>query len=147
MAVSACIKQGTDASLERLEKTSLLGRNPTLRVKVRSDFCTTDPQKVKPAMRYIFVVDQSTSNIQLDDGSPGTDPTGVRRFQPLVTYLNELIGDTVPDESIYFSLVTFNTTAQLRMLDNNVDPFQNSVPNVRTRFQNFQNLTALSRQG
>ncbi len=111
-AIAACT--GKPAPLKRL--LSPLGDLGELGAPARAEFCTQDPEAIKPELKYIFLVDQSTSNQTLDDGNAGTDPTGERRFKPIEIFMNELLADNEDDNSIYFSLITFNTYARVRPL-------------------------------
>ena len=61
------------------------------------NFCTTPAQSIQSNLKYLFVIDHSGSNQQnyipqsngtyIPDPAGGTDPNGLKRFAPLVTFL------------------------------------------------------------
>jgi hypothetical protein len=61
---------------------------------VTADFCTLPPENAKPKLKFVFVIDKSSSN-KLDFDPPvGTDPVGDRRFPPILQFAgcNDLTG-------------------------------------------------------
>jgi hypothetical protein len=81
----------------------------------RLNFCTTPGTQLKSNIKFIFLVDHSGSNFQDYDSNgnplPGTDPTGVRRFDPLISFVSTLPQDASNPNVYYFALVDFNGQA------------------------------------
>jgi hypothetical protein len=93
---------------------------------VQVNFCTTPAAAVSTKIKYLFVIDQSYNNQQnyywnsntdgpYADVNGGTDPTGGKRYDSLITFLNNAALN--PSSSIYYSALFFNT--------NPIVPFKN----------------------
>ncbi len=111
----------SDANLYRGQ----LNANAVANVNV----CTTPAQSIVTNLKYIFVFDHSGSNQQnyIPDGnSPfvlgqnysgnfaadplgGTDPTGAKRFQPLIQFINGV----TDGPNVFYSSINFGTTANV----------------------------------
>lgn len=74
-------------------------------VTVEADFCTSPASEYRQRLKYIFVMDKSSSN---QDPPDVTDPAGWRRYAPLVNFIHASIDD--PGYTFY-SLVNFATTS------------------------------------
>lgn len=125
----------------KVERLSKLKEDPNyMRYKtssVTAQFCTLNPELVKPDLKLLFVIDNSTSNIK-------SDPQGAR-FQRVYNFVNDLIGDlklnNKSDNSVFFSLMTFTDTATQEIFyDGNaqLDPFGRSVASVGDRIDLFK---------
>ena len=100
------------------------------------NFCTTRADTIKSNLKFIFVVDRSGSNqlrYDLNDPSityPGTDPTGARRFDALLRFVDSFQND----EYIHWSMVNFASDARVaRQFTNDKDAFYNFVTDQRDR--------------
>lgn len=101
------------------------------------NFCTTAADQIKSRLKFIFIVDRSGSNQQRYDVNngyaplPGTDPTGTRRFDALLRFVQSF--QTDPD--IYWSMVNFSTHvlsgANYQNFTNNKTAFYNFVLNQK----------------
>ncbi len=113
--------------------------------KVGLDICTTRPDTVKSNLKFIFVMDRSGSNqIQYDTDPqsstfgqvlPGNDATGIRRFAPVVDFLDNF-NDSDPAYT-YFSWINFATNSDvINWRINNVDEnFTSDKQTFRNRVQ------------
>ena len=78
--------------------------------EVIADFCTTPSAKIKTNLKFVFVIDQSGSNNNRPSiPAPGTDMAGERRYDPIISFIQ----NTPEDESIFYSLVSFSTAANI----------------------------------
>ena len=82
-------------------------------INVDAQFCTSAPNPVQEKIKYVFIIDHSQSN---QPGFPlfaadvsNTDPTGARRYGPLVQFINSLQPN--PNIQTSFALIDFNDTA------------------------------------
>ncbi len=98
------------------------------------DFCTTPADTIKSNLKFIFIVDRSGSNqIRYDTNDPsitfpGTDPTGARRFDALLRFVDSFQDDPY----IHWSMVNFSSDANLaRSFTNNKQEFYNFVEDQR----------------
>lgn len=116
--------------------------------KVGLDICTTKPDTVKSNLKFIFVMDRSGSNqIQYDTDQdsptygqtlPGNDATGIRRFAPVVDFLNNF-NDSDPDYT-YFSWINFATQSDVVTwrINNVNENFTSSRPNFTNRVEQVE---------
>lgn len=100
------------------------------------NFCTTKADTIKSNLKFIFVVDRSGSNqlrYDLNDPSityPGTDPTGSRRFDALLRFVDSFQSD----EYIHWSMVNFASDARIaREFTNDKQGFYDFVQDQRDR--------------
>jgi hypothetical protein len=84
-------------------------------ITVEASFCTAPPTPAKQKIKYLFVLDKSGSN---QAGAPnplnpsdvsGTDPTGARRYGPLLQFVKNMVPD--PNNLTEFGLINFNDRA------------------------------------
>ena len=84
-------------------------------VTVDAHFCTSAPNPATQKIKYLFILDHSQSN---QPGFPNpltpqdvssTDPQGVRRYGPLVSFITSLTAD--PNNLTSWGLIDFNDTA------------------------------------
>jgi hypothetical protein len=95
-----------------------LGRNTFTQleyINIDAQFCTSPREVGKQKVKYVFILDHSQSNqpgfpnpLTPDDVS-STDPTGSRRYGPLVQFVSNLIPD--PNNLTSFALIDFDDTA------------------------------------
>lgn len=82
-------------------------------ITVHANFCSSAPAVVKQKVKYLFLVDKSTTNqpdFPLAPGQvPNTDPSGSFRYGPIVQFINSLPPD--PNQLSSFSMINFNTNA------------------------------------
>lgn len=97
---------------ETLEGLSILSM-PTGYTSLEADFCTAAPTASKQKLKYLFILDHSTSNkagfSSTPDDATNTDPDGGRRYGPLVNFINNLEVD--PNNLTSFALINFNDIA------------------------------------
>jgi len=80
---------------------------------VDAHFCTTEPAPAQQKLKYMFIIDHSSSNkpgvTQDLSDVQNTDADGSRRYGPMINFINNLVVDaqTTP----YFGLINFNDTA------------------------------------
>jgi hypothetical protein len=124
--LSACTKEKLDP-IKKLYLSSLDY------VRVEAQFCNSPPTISKQKVKYLFVLDKSDSNQPGFTVVPGdinnTDPTGSRRYGPMVQFLRDLPND--PNQLTSFSLINFNDNASLPRERN----FVNGFDTDRTNFQ------------
>ena len=83
---------------------------------VRANFCLLNAQQVQSKLKFLFVLDKSGSNQKRSDKDgnflpfSGTDMSGERRYNPILDF----VGNTPDDPSIYFALINFATTANVK---------------------------------
>ncbi len=100
------------------------------------NFCTTPANTIKSNLKFIFIVDRSGSNqLRYDTTNPsitfpGTDPTGSRRFDALLRFVEGFQND----EYIHWSMINFNSEANVaRRFTNDKDAFYDFVTDQRDR--------------
>lgn len=100
------------------------------------NFCTTQADTIKSNLKFIFIVDRSGSNqLRYDTTNPsitfpGTDPTGSRRFDALLRFVEGFQND----EYIHWSMINFNSEANVaRRFTNDKDAFYDFVTDQRDR--------------
>lgn len=103
------------------------------------NFCTTPSDAIKSNLKFIFIVDRSGSNKQRYDLNnnnaplPGTDPTGTRRFDALMRFIQAYQADP----NIYWSMINFGSgvlgNPNFQGFTNNKDDFYNFVLDQKTR--------------
>lgn len=100
------------------------------------NFCTTRADTIKSNLKFIFIVDRSGSNqLRYDTANPsitfpGTDPTGSRRFDALLRFVESF----QDDDYIYWSMINFNSDARIaRDFTNDKQAFYNFVTDQRDR--------------
>jgi hypothetical protein len=102
MLLSNCAKKEELIPLVNFEKLNY--------VNVNASFCTSPPKPNKQKIKYIFILDHSASNqpgIPLFDSDvQSTDPSGSRRYGPMVNFVNNLADD--PNNIITYNLINFN---------------------------------------
>ncbi len=105
-ATTACSREVLDPIVKQY--SSVLGY-----VAVDAKFCVSPPVLSRQKIKYLFVLDKSDSNQPAFTVVPGdvnnTDPSGNRRYGPLLQFLTDLPVD--PNQTSYFSLVNFNDIA------------------------------------
>ena len=74
-------------------------------VKAEAEFCMQPPDLYRQRLKYIFVVDKSSSNQNPPDA---TDPSGYRRYGPMSSFVQDGVDD--PGYT-YYSMVRFATSA------------------------------------
>lgn len=146
ISISSCTQDGALAPLEYYMRASEDDRS------VQVDFCADPSQEVQSRLKYVFVIDKSTSNqqnYQLDQnggiifplqipvcpggGCLGTDPTGSRRYADLVHFLNM---SPAYDPNRYYSLVNFSSSATVvQSFTNDRVAFQSVVQNEWNQLQ------------
>ncbi|HLE13026.1 MAG: hypothetical protein A2504_17575 [Bdellovibrionales bacterium RIFOXYD12_FULL_39_22] len=72
-------------------------------VDAEVNFCTVPPSEKKSNLKFIFVIDKSSSN-----RDEPTDYDGIRRYDALLNYLN----NSISDEQVFYSLVNFSSEAR-----------------------------------
>ena len=90
------------------DKLKPLSRGSEINLKeitVEADFCTINPELSKSFLKFIYVIDKSGSN----RSNPGTDPTGSRRYDNLIQFVNT--GSS--DDAVFYSLINFSTESSL----------------------------------
>lgn len=100
-------------------KEQLVPLNSSLSVvayaKVDANFCTKAPSPAVQKLKYLFVIDHSSSN---KPGFPNsltptdvtdTDANGARRYGPLVNFVRNLVPD--PNNVTSFNIIDFNDIA------------------------------------
>lgn len=99
--VSGLLAQGCSRTneLQQLERAYVTHRG---HARVEAQFCTTPASEYRQRLKYIFVMDKSSSNQQDPDG---TDPQGDRRYVPLMDFLGNVSED--PGYTFY-SLINFS---------------------------------------
>lgn len=104
--------------------------------KVEVNFCTTSADTIKSNLKFIFVIDRSGSNQQRYDLNnnnaplPGTDPTGSRRFDAVLQFVQSFQADP----NIYWSLVNFaSSSTVVRNFTNDKDSFYNTIVDQKNR--------------
>ena len=76
------------------------------------NFATMPALRLAGKLKFVFVVDESGSNEGTPGQTPGTDPLGNRRFVAMENFITTLEQQQQSLASdIFFSLITFNTTA------------------------------------
>lgn len=91
---------------EKLDRLSPYVLNNIDYLNVDARFCLLAPNEIREKDKFIFIIDKSSSN---KDSPEISDPTGVRRYFPLVDFLNtaqDNLGYT------YYSLINFSDSAQ-----------------------------------
>jgi hypothetical protein len=78
------------------------------------DFCTTEADTIRSNLKFVIVMDRSTSNQDRYDPATGavlapTDPDGSRRFDALIRFVQAF----QDDEYVYWSLINFATKASI----------------------------------
>lgn len=88
--------------------------------KIGIDFCTTPADSIQSKLKFIFVQDRSGSNQRRftlttpPQQYAGTDPTGVRRFPAIISFLDGLATQQSFDEqNTYYSFINFSTDPNL----------------------------------
>jgi hypothetical protein len=94
-----------DEHLDPLEKAYDLGVG---KVDVEAEFCSTDRSELRQRVKYIFVLDKSSSNQLPPELS---DPDGNRRYRSLVDFISA----ATPDPGYtFYGLINFSDTATIR---------------------------------
>ncbi len=124
LAVSYFLVGCSDKNLIPLKYFSLF-KNTDAELKI--NFCSLDADAVKAKLKFIFIIDKSSSNC--DGGHslkdyPPTDQNGNRRYLPL----EEFISNASTDETVYYSLINFSTSASVvRNFTNNKESFLQTI--------------------
>jgi len=101
---------------------------------VDARFCLSTPTPAHQKLKYLFVVDHSASNkpgvtIDLTDVQ-NTDPTGGRRYGPMINFVKNLNPD--PNTSTSFGIIDFNDTATQPTGLNGFEPDLTTFVNIAT---------------
>ncbi len=105
-------------------------------VNAEVNFCTLPPESKRSYLKFIFVVDKSTSN-QFIGVNPGTDIAGTRRYDSIMDFLDNSPDDTMTS----YSLITFGDDADAIENDGNGLFFTNKIQFIN-RVQNEKNRSA-----
>ncbi|OFZ13412.1 MAG: hypothetical protein A2Z20_08400 [Bdellovibrionales bacterium RBG_16_40_8] len=103
---------------EPLQNLGLLS-SPTGYAKLEANFCTNPPDPAQQKLKYLFILDHSSSNkpgfpIAPTDAT-NTDSDGSRRYGPMADFVRNLVPD--PNNITSFALIDFNDDArQIGML-------------------------------
>src|SRR5690606_5026592 len=92
--------------------------------------CTLDSSQAKSNLKFIFVIDKSTSNSEDAGDSLATDPDGTRRYPPLLNFLDS--GLYTNDSSVYYSLIHLRSQKQTKIIwefNNDQLAFRNKIQN------------------
>lgn len=127
---TAVLMLGHGCSDVRLVKAPHLKYRP---MAAKASYCTTKSDTIQSNLKFIFVMDRSGSNQQRYDLNnnnaplPGTDPTGTRRFDALMRFVQSFQSDPL----IYWSMLNFATDvlggSNYQGFTNNRDSFLNFV--------------------
>lgn len=90
-----------DGRIQPLKQAGIIEENY---VKAKIYFCGSDPHLVQSNLKFIFVLDKSASN----RSAPGTDPFGQRRYDSILTFLDER--DGIDSDQVSYFLINFNST-------------------------------------
>ena len=91
---------------------------------IEAQFCTETPTEYRQKLKYIFILDKSSSN---QNPEYATDPYGDRRYAPLYDFVN-----SAPDDPGYtfYSLINFSTAASVvQTLTDDREAFRDLVNN------------------
>lgn len=129
----------TGCKAERLRKLESLPREavvPEVR-KLTVDACASRPERLRMDLRITFVLDVSRSNEHSDPLSS--------RFDRIEAFLNDAVTDVTqtgaPDETLYFSLITFSSDAREERVyesTGSADPFGRRAGTVTERLSRFR---------
>ncbi|MDZ4676679.1 MAG: hypothetical protein SGI74_04140 [Oligoflexia bacterium] len=84
--------------------------------KALIEFCTVDDVKLRTQLKFVFVIDHSSSNINLINRPdplsplPPTDRQGTRRYDPLLQFVSGDALSAQPD--LFYTIINFNDTAE-----------------------------------
>ncbi|MCC6277854.1 MAG: VWA domain-containing protein [Oligoflexia bacterium] len=118
---------------------------PIINERAQLRFCNSSASQIKSQLKFIFVIDESASNIAFHtevnpQGQPvsvlPTDPSGARRYDSLITFVND--EQNLQSEDVLYSIMTFNEAARLQKFSNQ-KPFSFSKEEVIDRLQNLKN--------
>jgi hypothetical protein len=106
--------------------------------QIDAHFCTSAPNPAKQKIKYLFIIDHSSSN---QPGFPltptdftNTDSNGARRYGPLVNFVRNLVPD--PNNMTAFNMIDFNTSAyQPGAASNQILPFESDSARFILRAQ------------
>jgi hypothetical protein len=136
--VAAAISGCNDNNLTPLVPNEVLNLHYAT---VDAQFCTLEPEEAKQKIKYLFILDHSASNQPLF-GSPlvpgddnTTDPTGAKRYGPMVQFIQNLVPD--PNNLTSFALIDFNDVAYSPGFPGNYGSINPSNPTALGTTQTF----------
>ncbi len=130
---------------ENLQDLDLIVLHEYSSTKVNVNFCTIPGSQVQTKLKFLFVIDQSTSNQRRPSMGTeiGTDEDGERRYQPIIDMLTPQVDpeEITEDDSIYYGLIHFDTATTVdQPFTNDKDQFRDFVQNIRDGLDDGTNI-------